>query len=349
MNMENLNTSHIPENMLLLRRRLMLSQTEFINNYLTDDKNKPLLSISKLSNLEKKESQDSEQFASVIAKNFAADANLFQLPPDDFAKNIDLFLNNPRAGQGRALTDLAPLVKKTSQVETLVHFISDYLVDRIIAGEMKPGDKIPSDRDLSALFNVGRTSIREALKVLSVLGLINILPGQGTFIASDSSEFFLTPLSWTFLMGEKNLDHMISVRNVLEIESAHLASLNATPEDLKTLKVIFEQFKNAYTDSNYQLFLDLDLDFHLTIAQCSHNPILHNLLLTSRKLIKHISKSGMLNLADLGAVYHEHTRIYTHIAHHSSAEAVSSMTDHLANAQKRYHLKNNDQNASHHK
>lgn len=342
MNMGNLNMSHIPENLLLLRRRLMLSQTEFINKYLTNDQNQPLLSVSKLSNLEKKESNDSEYLASIVAKKFELDSKLFQLPPDDFAKNIDLFIESQRAGQGRALTDISHLVKKTSQVETLVNIISDYLVDRIMAGELKPGDKLPSDRDLSALYNVGRTSIREALKVLSVLGLINILPGQGTFIASDSSEFFLTPLSWTFLMGEKNLEHMISVRNVLEIESARFAALNATPEDIKTLKEIFEQSKNAYTESNYQLFLDLDLDFHLAIAQCSHNPILHNLLLTARKLIKHISKSGMLNLEDLGAIYKEHTRIYTNISNHSSTESVTSMTDHLESAQKRYHLKNND-------
>jgi DNA-binding FadR family transcriptional regulator len=336
--MENLSTSYIPENMLLLRRRLMLSQTELIDNYLTSEEKRPLLSVSKLSKLEKKENNDSERFAAVLAQKFTVDPKLFQLPPDDFAKNIDLFLGGQRPSQGKALNEIAPLVKKTSQVETLVNIISDYLVDRILAGELKPGDKLPSDRDLSALFNVGRTSIREALKVLSVLGMINILPGQGSFIASDSTEFFLTPLSWTFLLGEKNLEHVISVRNVLEIESARLAALKASPEDLSSLQEIFEHSKNAYTESNYQLFLDLDLDFHLAIAECSHNPILHNLLLTSRKLIKHISKSGMLNLADLGAVYQEHTRIYENIAQQNSAEAVASMTVHLENAQKRYHL-----------
>lgn len=338
MTMEKLYSSYIPENLLLLRRILMLSQTEFINKYLTDELNQPLLSISKLSTLEKKECNDSEYYASVIAQKFAVDAKLFQLPPDDFAKNIDLFIHHQNTSQNKALKDIIPLVKKTSQVETLVNIISDYLVDRIITGELKPGDKIPSDRDLSALFNVGRTSIREALKVLSVLGLINILPGQGTFIASQSSEFFLTPLSWSFLIGEKNLEHLISVRNVLEIESARLAALNAAKEDLEILKDIFEQSKNAYTKSNYQLFLDSDLDFHLTIAQCSHNPILYNLLLTSRKLIKHISQSGMLNLDDLSAVYQEHTRIYMSITQQNSAEAVSSMRHHLENAHRRYHL-----------
>lgn len=333
---DNLDKAYISENILQLRRRLMLSQTEFINKYLTNNENMPLISVSKLSNLEKKGSKDIEDLATIIAQKISVDSKIFQLPPDDFAKNIDLFIENQRAGQGMEITAIANLVKRTSPVETLVNVISDYLVDSIITGELKPGDKLPSDRTLSAMFNVGRTSIREALKVLSVLGLINILPGQGTFIASNSTEFFLTPLSWTFLMGEKNLEHVISVRNLLEIESARLAALNATSEDLKTLKEIFEQSQTAYTESNFQIFLDLDLDFHLAIAQCSHNPILHNLLLTARKLIKHISKSGMIDLDDLGSVYKEHTIIYNDIINRSSTQSISSMTHHLESAHKRY-------------
>jgi GntR family transcriptional regulator, transcriptional repressor for pyruvate dehydrogenase complex len=336
--MDNLNPDHIPENMLLLRRRLMLSQTEFIQKYLMNDENLPLLSVSKFSTLENKRSNDGIHYASLLAKTFEVDSRLFQLPPDDFAKNIDVFLNGQHRTQKKILTDISPLVKKTSQVETLANAICEYLEDRILAGKLKSGDKLPSDRNLAILFNVGRTSIREALKVLSVLGLINILPGQGTFIASDSSDFFLTPLSWTFLLGEKNLEQVISVRNVLEIESARLAATKATTEDLETLKEIFQKSKKAYLESNFQQFLDLDLDFHLTIAQCSHNLILYNLLQTSRKLIKHISKSGMLNIENLEAVFKEHTLIYENIMEHRITEVVESMNNHLGNAKKRYNF-----------
>ncbi|WP_161796462.1 FadR/GntR family transcriptional regulator [Desulfosporosinus acididurans] len=323
--------------MLLLRRRLMLSQSAFIHNYLMND-NQPHLSISKLSTLEKKLSKDSEHYASLLAQAFAVDSKLFQLPPDDFAKNIDVFLANQRSLHGKTLADLSPIEKKSSQVETLANTLSNFLEDQILANKMKPGDKLPSDRNLAALFNVGRTSIREALKVLNVLGLINILPGQGTFIASDSSEFFLTPLSWTFFLGDKNLEHVISVRNVLEIESARLAAINATIEDLDNLELIFEQSKRAYLERNYQHFVNLDLDFHLSIAQCSHNPILSNLLQTSRKLIKHISKSGMVNIDNLNAVYQEHSLIYENISQHRNDEAVLAMKNHLENAQIRYSL-----------
>jgi DNA-binding FadR family transcriptional regulator len=85
----------------------------------------------------------------------------------------------------------------------------------------------------------------------------------------------------------------------------------------------------------------LDLDFHLAIAQCSHNPILYNLLLTARKLIKHISKSGMVNLDHLVSIYQEHSDIYIAIMDRDSAQAVTAMKAHLENAHKRYQLGGN--------
>ncbi|WHH60565.1 FadR/GntR family transcriptional regulator [Petroclostridium sp. X23] len=339
--LNNLDRSHIHENALLLRRRLKLSQSEFISKYLTDEENIPLISVSKLSNFEKRDSHDSENLARIIAEKLSVDPKLFQLEPDDFAKNLDMLIESQRDAHGNQLTNIAQLVKKTSSVEILVNVISDYLVDSIISGELKPGDKLPSDRNLSTMFNVGRSSIREALKVLSALGLITILPGQGTFIASDSTQFFLTPLSWTFLIGEKNAEHVISVRNVLEVESTRLAAQHATIEDLNTLSRIFEKSANAYTERNLQIFLDLDLDFHLAVAQCSHNPILYNLLLTARKLIKHISKSGMVNLDHLVSIYQEHSDIYIAIMDRDPAQAVTAMNTHLENAHKRYQLGGN--------
>jgi len=203
---------------------------------------------------------------------------------------------------------------------------------------MRPGDKLPSDRNLAEIFGVGRTTVREALKVLSVLGLIDILPGQGTFIAADSSNFFTTPLSWTFFMGERNLKHIINVRNVLEIESAKLATQNATKEDLAKLSQIFERSSRTFLEGNLQDFLDLDLDFHLAIAKCSQNPIIHSLLLTSRKLIRYISKTGMVNLAQLKDIYEEHKMIYLAIASGDPNEAAQKMALHLEKSKERYRI-----------
>ena len=268
----------------------------------------------------------------------SVDTNVFSMEPDLFAKNIDLLIEPQLHDNRNNFSSIGELARRENYVKTLVRVISDYLSDSILAGEMRPGDKLPSDRNLSAMFGVGRTSVREALKVLSVLGLIDILPGQGTFIAADSTNFFITPLSWTFFMGERNVNHIIDIRNVLEIESAKLATQYADKKDLKELSLIFERSTKAYLDGDLQDFLDLDLDFHLAIAQCSQNPIIHSLLLTARKLIRYISKSGMVNLVQLKDIFEEHNLIYNAVISRDPIEASQKMTLHLERSRERYQL-----------
>ena len=120
------------------------------------------------------------------------------------------------------------------------------------------------------------------------------------------------------------------------MESAKLAAENATAENLANLKDIFDQTTEAFNETDLKRFLDLDIDFHLAVAKCSHNPIIENLLLTSRKLIKHISKSGMVSLEDISSIYQEHVNIYHNIVSHNAADAVASMSYYLKSAQKRY-------------
>lgn len=327
---------YVKDNVLSLRRRLKLTQNEFIKKYLSNEEGKPLVSVSKLSNFERHGTGDPHQFAQLISSAMSTNVDTFFMEPDLFAKNIDLLIEPQE--ERNSLQNIGELMNRENNVKTLVRIISDYLSDGILAGEMRPGDKLPSDRNLATMFGVGRTTVREALKVLSVLGLIEILPGQGTFIAAQSTDFFVTPLSWTFLIGERNLKHIIDVRNVLEIESAKLATQNATQDDLENLSNIFARSTEAYRKGNLQDFLDLDLDFHLAIAECSQNPIIHSLLLTSRKLIRYISKSGMVNIVQVNEIFEEHNAIYNAIISRDPIKASRKMNAHLENSKKRYNL-----------
>lgn len=334
-----LNPAFVHENLLHLRRRLMLSQSEFIVKYLSDEQGKPLLSISKLSNIETKGGKDALKYAELISNQLSVDPNLFQLTPDAFAKNIEIFiegqLNSASAGN---LSDLAQMVQKTSYVETLVHVMCDYLTDNLISGDLKPGDKLPSDRNLAVMFGVGRTAVREALKVLSVLGLVRILPGQGTFVASKSANFFMAPLSWTFLLGEHNLDNILTVRTMLEDTSSRLAAGKASDSEIDEISAIVSSAQEAFSNYNFQKFLEYDIDFHLSIARGSHNQIIYELLLTSRKLLTHISKSGLLGIEDMVGVDSEHVAILNAIRNRDPQKAQEAMAVHMVNSNKRYKL-----------
>ena len=326
--------THICENILTLRRRLKVSQHVFIQTYASDPQGQPLISVPTLSNIENGNTVGIEALAESIAKKMHVDKPVFLMDPDDFARNIELFF-------GPALDKQQETVpaRKVTATEALVQSISDYLMDALIQGEMRPGSKLPSNRDLSARFGVGRTTLREALQVLSSVGIITFLPGHGTCLASKNTGFH-TSLSWAVLLGENSVNHLIDVRNELEAVSAKLAAQNADELSIAELHSIYQKMEIAFNEADFKDFLDLDLDFHLAIAKCSRNPIIHDLLSTSRRMLKFISKSGMVNIEDLRNIYHEHGDIYAAIVEKDSPRAQEKMVTHLANARKRYQLLN---------
>ena len=330
---DELNNENIHQNIVSLRRMLKLSQSVFIEKYLSDENGNKMMSNSKYSNFERFGSEDSEEIASVIAGRMGVDVSVFCLDPDGFIAYAETIVKTEEEPENHSF-----VTGQNSQVEQLVRILSDYISNAIIEGDYKLGDKLPSDRDLAAKFGVGRTALREALKVLSVLGLIDIRPGQGTFICRNTSNFFLMPLSWSFLVGDENVDKMIEVRNVLEQKSAQLAAQNATTEDIEFLTAVYEKGKEAYNAGNFKDFLDCDMEFHLAIAKCSHNPVIQNLLFTSRSLIRQISKAGMLTLENLMNINMEHGFIYDAIKNKDSYGASEKMVAHLIHSCTRYQL-----------
>ncbi len=332
-NINELNKENIHHNIVSLRRMLKLSQSAFIEAYLSDEDGRKMMSNSKYSNFERLGGEDSEAIAAAIAKKMGIEPSVLMHDPDVFIAYAEAMVKTEEQKENYSFA-----TGQNSQVEQLVRILSDYISNSIMEGEYKLGDKLPSDRDLAAKFGVGRTALREALKVLSVLGLIDIRPGQGTFICKNTSNFFMMPLSWSFLVGDESVDQMIEVRNVLEQKSAQLAAQNATEEDIEFLTKVYENSQEAYNTGNFKDFLDYDMEFHLAIAKCSHNPVIQNLLFTSRSLIRQISKSGMLTLENLKNIYVEHGIIYEAIKNKDSYGASQKMISHLINSCTRYQL-----------
>ncbi|MCL2580041.1 MAG: FadR family transcriptional regulator [Oscillospiraceae bacterium] len=326
--------SNVAANLLTLRRWLKLTQREFIHAYLVDEAGTPLISVATLSGVENGIQSNVLPLTASIATKLAVDAGVFEIDPDSFAKNIELFFGALVSRHG----DPAYAARGGNTVESLVQTLSDYLMSAMISGELQPGDKLPSDRSLSTTYGVGRSSIREALKVLSALGLIHISPGQGTFVASQHTDFFQAPLAWTLFIGQKDTIHLLELRGILEAETACLAAANADESALAELASNYEQMQAAYKSSNFQAFLDSDLGFHLAVARCSGNPIYHRLLHTARKMLSYISRSGMVTIEQLHEIDAEHRAIYTAIVEGDRENARRQMQIHLERARNRYRL-----------
>lgn len=161
--------------------------------------------------------------------------------------------------------------------------ISDSIVSHILSlikdGDLKPGDKIPSERELSKSLMVSRSSIREAIERLQALGYLETKDRSGTFVSSnylkankDDNTFYKIKLA-------PILD-LMEVRMILELNFFHLIINNHTKEDINNLKQILNNLKIKNEDSDFNQFelYKLDLDFHVALAKSTHNMVIIELM-----------------------------------------------------------------------
>ena len=126
---------------------------------------------------------------------------------------------------------------------------SSFVIDRIIAsvmgGRLKPGDHMPSIEALAQQFGVGRTSVREALVALELVGIVELRHGGGTFVRADVSGFFLKPLSWSALLDQSKIAALAETRRCMESELAAMAAQRATPEEVRRSKGNFSRWRRS--------------------------------------------------------------------------------------------------------
>lgn len=174
---------------------------------------------------------------------------------------------------------------------TLTADICRKMVSHLIRGDWKEGDRIPAERELCQQLGVGRASLREALKALEIMGMIETRLGEGTFVCGRS-EFYSRPLLWAIAgSGEDESKELTESRRLIETELAALAAERATDEDLKKIGTFLELMEQAGSD--VMRFQVADVSFHLAIAEAAHNRILFNALQLIRNLMKEWISSAL--------------------------------------------------------
>ena len=177
-------------------------------------------------------------------------------------------------------------VQRTSVSDAIIAQITD-LIERNV---LKPGDRLPPERELCKRFQVGRSSLREALRSLSMMGLLDGRVGEGTFVC-DKGQYVERALQWGFLLDGKKLQDLSETRLMLESQNAYLAAERATPEDLAAIADALAGMAGGLADAGR--FLASDLQFHLLIAQATHNSILYSLLETTRNYLQEWIKESL--------------------------------------------------------
>lgn len=321
-------------NLRLLRLFLKMTQKEFIEYFLTDENGKPLLSVASLSNLEARGGPQINNVVVRVSEKLSLNAMLFSLPQDQFADALKLNLSS-----GEAAKAVSDKPDSTQSISRLINTLTMHFADEIFNGTLKRGDQIEPERVLAKKLNVGRSSIREALKILNVLGMIDIRPGQGTFLSGDGEQFYTIPLAWSLFLDGIHVESILEVRDILEQKSAELAAQSQDEAKMAKLGEVFQECRKAYEEHDIKRFLDLDIEFHIAIADLSGNPIILAEIQTIRNLLKYVSESGMATDEQARQVFLEHQKIYGSIIAGDAQQAKEHMAKHIVNSSFRYEVK----------
>ena len=162
------------------------------------------------------------------------------------------------------------VINKKSTLETIIQQIKN----QIKKGILKPGEKLPSERKLSDLLGVSRASVREAIQALAFSGYLEVIQGKGTYILEIATKYDEI-VNFFSEFSNYSLDYLMEARIMLEGEFARLAALNANQEEIDLVERIFNEIASS---EDLNSFVVKDLEFHLTIAKATHNPIMNGLM-----------------------------------------------------------------------
>jgi GntR family transcriptional regulator, transcriptional repressor for pyruvate dehydrogenase complex len=169
--------------------------------------------------------------------------------------------------------------------------------------------------------------LREALKALEIMGMIETRLGEGTFVC-HRSEFFSRPLLWAITGSAKADAHeLVEARKLMEVEMAGFAAERATAEDLQTIGKYLEEMEASL--DNATRFLEADLNFHMAVAQAAHNRILLNALNLIRNLLRQWIAQSLKLEGVAPTALKQHKKIEAAIAKRNAAGARSAMQAHL--------------------
>lgn len=335
------NSVYKKDNIRQVRRTLKMTQKEFLEYFLMKENGKTAMSVATLSNLESKGGNRLNEVISAVSGRLQLDSMMFSLEPQEFLQNLETCLNSHQADD-----DLFYKSEKKGNISQLVNRLTMYFADEILEGRLKRGDQIESDRELAKKLNVGRSAVREALKVLDVLGMIDIRLGQGTYITSRETNFFSVPLSWSLFLDGAQVKSILQVRGALELRAVQLAAQCEDKNKLDKLTDIYYRMQKTFQESKdsdnlqhaLQETLDADIEFHTCIAECSGNPIILSMLTTIRNFLKRVSGTGMVDAEQLQAVVEEHQKLYGAIISGNVEAATETMMKHLAASMARYKI-----------
>ncbi|MDF2878082.1 MAG: putative transcriptional regulator [Clostridia bacterium] len=193
-------------------------------------------------------------------------------------------------------------MKSSLANKSVVERVVDQITNAIINGELKPGDKIPTEPELCETFGVGRNSIREAIKVLEAYGVLEIRRAEGTFIRQDYNYKMLYPILYGIILQKDSQGQIVNLRKVIDIGILQVAvkamgdkEIGKLQEILQTMRAELEKDQPSPTT-----IFDIDVTFHSAIVNVLDNALLESIGYYVDKITRSTRVMAIINVLEHG-------------------------------------------------
>ncbi|MGE7601537.1 FadR/GntR family transcriptional regulator [Peribacillus sp. NPDC097675] len=211
------------------------------------------------------------------------------------------------------------------QHRKLVDEVLEQLKNYLLSGKYKIDDKIPTEPQLMEELGIGRSTLREVIKILVYAGVLEVRQGDGTYIRS----LHLSSNNFEQKLNEATIEDIYEVRRMLDLEVVKLAVQRRSNEDLLKMKGCLDKRNQALHLGNYSEYIDSDIQFHLAIAKASKNDVLYELYQTITPKLRTILSGLILKTNNYNDNTNIHVQLFNSILNQNAKEAEKFAIDNL--------------------
>ena len=203
---------------------------------------------------------------------------------------------------------------KNLKSESVVQKVINCLTDGMVSGELKPGDKLPTEPELAATLGVARTSVREATKILTYLGVLESRRSEGTFVANGFQESMIDPMVYGIILNKgENFDSLMELRELTEVGILRLAIKKRSEEGLEAVREKLDAFSDAVEQGNLTAAFQADNDFHDAVSALCQNDLVDKINRVVRVLTYAVRQKTIYTMIQTGRgqeLLQAHWKIY---------------------------------------
>ncbi len=240
---------------------------------------------------------------------------------------LDKFMKRELSDAG-GLRRITPPDSNSLKPPNIKNLALDQIKQLIASGTVVPGQRLPPERELAERLGVGRNSVREALKILEAVGLVESRVGDGTFITAQTGASIGRTIGLSLAIWGGTIVEILDARRMIEVEATRAAAEKITAQELIDLEIELRQMESS--GDQIDAYLTADMNFHRLIGQAAHNTIIAHIISDLIDLLEEVLREAsayQLPLQNEGTATHR--AVFEAIAHHDGAAAAEAMRHHL--------------------